>query len=236
MHAVLAQFDPTVKKTTSTDLPNPTARPFTSPPDNAPKASISVPDGSAEPDLLEDGIVEGGSEDSVSLSTLLPPDPLLDEVMHKIMFALEMVAWDRLPTQVVEAPEIRNLKLEAWEADSYRKLAEGRVEKGTAEWELLRFFLSSATLRLKMEEEATEIVHLEGTGNPERLSELLERSAQSLERARDTDHRFKWFIDDMLFRGETHKLEQIYRSRFRFLHAYSGLWLNHQQSGGLTPL
>ncbi len=61
-------------------------------------------------------------------------------------------------------------------------------------------------------------------------------SAQSLERARDTDHRFQWFVDDMLFRGDTHKLEQVYRSRFRFLHAYSGLWLDHQRCGGMTPL
>ena len=57
-----------------------------------------------------------------------------------------------------------------------------------------------------------------------------------LERARDTDRRFQWFIDDMLFRGDTQQLEFIYRSRFRFLHAYSGLWLVHQKSGGLTPL
>ena len=119
---------------------------------------------------------------------------------------------------------------------SYRKLAEGTVEKGTAEWELIRFFLSSAALRVKMEEEAAEIAHLEGTTNTQRLAEVLDCSAQSLERARDTDHRFQWFVDDMLFRGDTHKLEQIYRSRFRFLHAYSGLWLDHQNCGGLTPL
>ena len=40
----------------------------------------------------------------------------------------------------------------------------------------------------------------------------------------------------MLFRGDTHKLDQVYRSRFRFLNVYSGLWLDHQQHGGLTPL
>jgi hypothetical protein len=152
------------------------------------------------------------------------------------MFALEMIVWDRLPTQIMSAPEIRNLNLEPREIETYRRLAEGNVKKGTPEWELDRFFLMSAALRVKMEEETNEIARLEDANNPDRLYELLEHSAQSLERARDSDRRFQWFIDDMLFRGETQELEYIYRSRFRFLHAYSGLWLVHQQSGGLTPL
>ena len=99
-----------------------------------------------------------------------------------------------------------------------------------------RFFLTSAALRVKMEDERKEITRLDEANNPDRLFEVLERSAQSLERAREVDRRFQWFIDDVLFRGDTEKLEQIYRSRFRFLHAYSGLWLSHQRTGGLTPL
>jgi hypothetical protein len=152
------------------------------------------------------------------------------------MFALEMIVWNRLPTQITNAPEIRNLNLEPREIEIYRKLAEGKVDKRTPDWELDRFFLMSAALRVKMEEETNEISRLESANNPERLYEVLEHSAQSLERARDTDRRFQWFIDDMLFRGDTQQLESVYRSRFRFLHAYSGLWLVHQRSGGLTPL
>jgi hypothetical protein len=87
-----------------------------------------------------------------------------------------------------------------------------------------------------MEEERDEITRLESGNSPDRLFEVLERSAQSLDRARDMDRRFQWFIDDIVFRGETQQLESLYRSRFRFLHGYSGLWLAHQQSGGLTPL
>ena len=174
--------------------------------------------------------------EEASLGSLLPPDPLLNETLHKIMFALEMIVWDRLPTQITSAPEIRNLNLEPREVETYRKLAEGKVDKGTPEWELDRFFLTSAALRVKMEEETNEITRLEKANNPDRLFEVLEHSARSLERARDTDRRFQWFIDDMLFRGETQQLESVYRSRFRFLHTYSGLWLAHQRSGGLTPL
>lgn len=236
MQAVLARFDPAAKRSTTADETPRETDPFTAPPELAPRASIRNSGAALEPDLLVDGIDESGRRTGMSITALLPPDPLLNETLHKIMFALELVVWDRPPSQVSQAGEIRNLKLEAWEAESYRKLAEETVEKGTAEWELLRFFLSSAALRVKMEEEAQEIANLETNENPERLSTVLENSAQSLERARDTDHRFQWFVDDMLFRGDTHKLEQVYRSRFRFLHAYSGLWLDHQRCGGLTPL
>jgi hypothetical protein len=152
------------------------------------------------------------------------------------MFALEMVAWDRPPAQIAEAPQVRNLGLEAWEIEAYRLLSQHALEPGTAERELQSFFLLSAALRIKMGEERAEIARLEEAGNSDRLYQVLEGSARSLERARDIDRRFQWFIEDMLFRGETHRLEQVTRSRFRFLHIYSGLWLDHQRSGGLTPL
>jgi len=236
MQAVLDKFDPTSNRTPSADeitagIPIPDleiAAPSS--------ATDPTPDSVEEPELLSEEIEPSRSREAASLADVMPLDPLLNESLHKIMFALEMVVWDRLPSQIVEAPEIRNLNLESWEVEIYRKLAEGTVEKGSAEWELDRFVLSGAALRVKMEEEHDEVSRLENANNPDRLFEVLEHSAQSLERARDMDRRFQWFIDDMVFRGETSRLETLYRSRFRFLHAYSGLWLVHQRSGGLTPL
>jgi hypothetical protein len=236
MQAVLARFDPAAGRSPAVAEAPREGDLFTAPPDLAPRASITMSGTRSEPDLLVEGVDEPGRRKAMSITDLLPPDPLLNETLHKIMFALEMVVWERLPSQISQSSEITNLRLESWEAESYRKLAEQSVEKGTAERELLRFFLSSAALRVKMEEEAEEIGNLETNDNAERLAAVLENSAQSLERARDTDHRFQWFVDDMLFRGDTHKLEQVYRSRFRFLHAYSKLWLDHQRCGGLTPL
>ncbi len=229
MQAVLAQFDPAAKRSLH-------ARPegaTVSPTARTASHKIQPPDEERLPTESKgaDEKVEG-----TSLDNLVPPDPLLNETLHKIMFALEMIVWDRLPTQITSAPEIHNLNLEPREIEIYRRLAEGNVEKTHPEWELDRFILTSAALRVKMEEETNEITRLDDANNPDRLYEVLEHSAQSLERARDSDRRFQWFIDDMLFRGETQQLEDIYRSRFRFLHAYSGLWLAHQRSGGLTPL
>jgi hypothetical protein len=111
---------------------------------------------------------------------------------------------------------------------------QGSVEKSIQQ--LQQFFLTSAALRVKMEEERREIERLAVSAKPDRLFEVLETSASSLDRAREIERRFLWFIDDMLYRADTERLEQIYRSRFRFLYAYAGLWLDHQKNGGLTPL
>jgi len=240
MHAVLAQFDPSPRRLVRPDditAGIPIAG-LEAPVSTGGTGGGSTPLEEPERPATRAGGGAGGGDrqQETTLTDILPSDPLLNESLHKIMFALEMVVWDRLPAQVADAPEVRNLNLEPWEVATYRKLSEGNVDKGTAEWELDRFFLTSAALRLKMEEERNEITRLESANTPDRLFEVLERSARSLDRARDMDSRFQWFIDDMVFRGETRQLESLYRSRFRFLHAYSGLWLMHQQSGGLTPL
>ncbi len=115
-------------------------------------------------------------------------------------------------------------------------LVQEGVPSGTLEWHLHLFFLTSAALRVRMQDEASEIERLRSSGHSDRLVELLERSSQSLERAREVERRFDWFVDDMLYRGATARLEEVFRSRFRFLHAYSTLWLDHQDQGGITPL
>ncbi len=176
------------------------------------------------------------AEATASLEEILPPDPLLAEPLHKIMFALELVVWDHLPEQAAQAKELHNLKLEPWEVEAYRRLTEGTLVPECLEWELERFFLTSAALRVKMQEEFQEIRRLQATSDNNRLFDLLESSARSLERAREFDRRFQWFIEDLLFRGETRRLEQVYRSRFRFLQVFATLWLDHHTSGGITPL
>jgi hypothetical protein len=237
MHAVIREFEPLRRMTEratwqveanaavrdtpfSPDVPTDVieGEPFPEPPEAAGQSHLEPP------------------ATSGTLTEILAPDPLLNEVFHRIMFALEMVVWDRSPEQAVHAPELVELHLEPWEIAAYRSLVEERVGIGTTDWELEAFFLRSAALRIKMDGERSRIHNLAPTENADRVFEILERSGQSLERAREMDHRFQWFIDDLLYSGDTTRLEQLYRSRFRFLYAYSGLWLEHQSRGGLTPL
>jgi hypothetical protein len=233
MHAVIKEFEPLQRAVTTAK-----AQPEEPPP--APDSAFheDVPTDVIEGEPFPEGVqeAEAPQPEGATLTDVMPPDPLLNEAFHKIMFALEMVVWDRSPEQVVHAPELVALKLEPWEVRSYRTLVEHGVQSGTTAWELEIFFLRSAALRIKMDEECGLIENIAPSESEERIFELLEKSARSLERAREMDHRFQWFIDDLLYSGETEKLEQLYRSRFRFLHSYSGLWLEHQGRGGLTPL
>ena len=237
MHAVIREFEPLrrmtelAKRQAAVDT---TARttPF------SPDVPTDVIEGEPFPEAAEAPapVAPEPRPTGATLTDVLSPDPLLNEVFHRIMFALEMVVWDRSPEQAVHAPELVELHLEPWEIAAYRSLVEERAAPGTTEWELEAFFLRSAALRIKMDGERSRVHNLPPTERADRVFEILERSGQSLERAREMDHRFQWFIDDLLYSGDTARLEQLYRSRFRFLHAYSGLWLEHQARGGLTPL
>jgi hypothetical protein len=236
MNAVIAEFDPLDRASASAadatiDLPEVE--------EEAVNVAIGASSDADDPFPVAIPVSDDDTDSmpgATSLSDVLPSDPLLNESLHRMMFALEVVVWDRSPEQAVHAQELHDLRLEPWEVSSYRSLVERSVEGGTTAWELEVFFMRSAALRIKMEDERSEIENLSPGEDEEKVFELLERSGQSLERAREIEHRFQWFIDDLLYGGETEKLEQLYRSRFRFLNAYSGLWLEHQARGGLTPL
>jgi len=235
MNAVLEAFEPARRGAS-----HPSSQPAPDAGPTPPAAAVSAPEAEAPVDEWTPGSIPVASDEMAGgvlpLSEMLPPDPLLNESLHKIMFALELVVWDHQPEQLGTAKEIHHLRLEPWEVNAYRQLASGAVASGSLEWELNLFFLLSTALRVRMDEEVEEISRLNRSNSSDRLFDLLERSAQSLERAREFDRRFQWFIDDMLYRGRTDRLEQVYRSRFRFVNVFSRLWLDHQASGGITPL
>ncbi len=183
-----------------------------------------------------DGTVPGDRAEPPpeSPTTNLPFDPLLSEYVSKIVFALELVGRDRGPTEAVHAKELATLRLEPWEVEACRRTVSGHSTEGSLTGERDRLFLHSAALRVRLDEEAREIDRLQRRGS-ERLADLLERATASLQRAAEMERRFQWFIDDALYRGDTDHLEPLYRSRFRLLRAYSGLWLIHNERGGTSP-
>jgi hypothetical protein len=239
MHNVLAHFDSTAADLLGTIKERKPAPPAPATESDQRNDSEETPEPAGDLHQTANSPLSAHRPDDppiTSITDLLPSDALLNEVLHKIMFALELVVWDRTPEQVIEAPEIKSLGLESWEVRVYRNLVEKQSDEDSEQRHLEQFFLTSAALRVKMEEERREIERLAVASNPDRLFEMLETSASSLDRAREVERRFLWFIDDMLYRADTESLEQIYRSRFRFLYAFAGLWLDHQKNGGLTPL
>jgi hypothetical protein len=164
----------------------------------------------------------------------VPPDPLLQDYYGKIIYAIELVGSDLPSAEVVRAKELTTLHLEPWEVEAGQEIGAGKTGSTSLSDERYRLFFQAAALRVRMDEEAREIIRLDRRGS-ERLTEVLERANQSLQRASDVDRRFQWFVEDALYRGDTEYLERLYRSRFRLLRAYSGLWLIHNELGGISP-
>jgi len=177
---------------------------------------------------------EGETGAAAPLSPQLPPDPLLHDYISKIVFALELAGADRSAEEAVQAKELATLRLEPAEVEACRALTSGRADLGSLLGQRHLLLLQGAALRVRMDEEAKEIDRLQRRGS-EKLAEVLERATASLQRAAEMDRRFQWFIDDALYRGDTDHLEMLYRSRFRLLRAYSGLWLIHNARGGISP-
>jgi hypothetical protein len=165
---------------------------------------------------------------------LMPSDPLLQEYLSKIVFVLELVGRDRPAEEIANAKELVTLRLEPWEVEAAQRITSGGSAAGTLAGERDRLWVNGAALRVRMDEEAREIERLQKRGS-ERLAEMLERGSQSLLRAGEMERRFQWFVDDALYRGDTEFLQHLYRSRFRLLRAYSGLWLVHNERGGISP-
>lgn len=164
----------------------------------------------------------------------VPADPLLSEYFSKIIYALELVGADRPAAELVHARELATLHLEPWEVEACLYVSRRRDLANSLDDQRHQLFFQAAALRIRMDEEAREVIRL-GRRGSERLHEVLDRATQSLQRAADLDRRFQWFIDDALYRGDTEHLEKLYRSRFRLLRAYSGIWLIHNERGGISP-
>jgi len=219
---IMEQFDAAVSTMTVASPPAAQPAPPTGPPPGEVTEVIEAP---AEP------AVEAGPAD---VAGHFPPDPLLQEYLSKIVFVLELVGRDRPATEIVNAKEMATLRLEAWEVEAGQRVLGGASGDTTLAGERDRLWLQAAALRLRMDEEAREIDRLQKRGS-ERLAEILERGSQSLQRADELERRFRWLIDDALYRGDTAYLQPLYRSRFRLLRAYSGLWLIHNERGGISP-
>jgi len=164
----------------------------------------------------------------------LQADGLLQEYVSKILFALELVGDDRPASEAVGAKELATLRLEACEVEAFRRLTDTSAPLGSLEHERARLLVQAAALRIRMDDEAREIERLQRRGS-EHVAETLERASQSLQRASEIERRFGWVVDDALYRGDTDFLEPLYRCRFRLLRAYSGLWLIHNDRGGISP-
>ena len=151
-------------------------------------------------------------------------DPLRPYLV-RIASALSMFDPTTSPQQVVDAPTTRDLRLEPWEVSAHQKLfgsASPDAEEDTEDlWSL---YLRAAALRIRVDEEAT-ILSTAGAAGVEPDRGLMARAHASLDMAKELDESFGEFLREAVYYSNPTILHQLYRSRFRLLRSFSGLWL-----------
>jgi len=157
-------------------------------------------------------------------------EPLLEYVL-RIDAAIEAADPSLNAEELVEHPAARELRLEPWEASAYQKLVERlppEAEEDTEELWLL--YVRAAALRLKIDEEATILATAISAGaRPE--ADLLAKSKKSLDLAKSLDEQFGDLQQEAVYYSNRRILRQLYRSRFRLLRGFSGLWLIYDRQG-----
>ena len=151
-------------------------------------------------------------------------EPLLQYVL-RIDAAVEATDPTMSVEEFVDCPAARDLRLETWEAAAYRKLVDrmpAEAEEDSEELWLL--YLRASALRIKIDEEATIMSAAIATRvRPD--DDLLSRAKKSLDLAKELDEQFGDFLQEAVYYSNRRILRQLYRSRFRLLRGFSGLWL-----------
>lgn len=136
-----------------------------------------------------------------------------------------------MPEEVAEVPSVKEFRLEAWEIAAYQKLF-GRREAEADEdnEELWTLYVRAAALRLRVDEEATLLAAAFAAGvTPE--AHLMSSAKESLDRAKELDESFSELLRQAVYYSNPKMLHQMYRSRFRLLRGFSGLWLIYDRGG-----
>jgi hypothetical protein len=136
----------------------------------------------------------------------------LRQAVDKVLAAVEM--------GTASFGEIGNLGLESWEVRAAKRAI---ADNGRAISERDALLLEAAALRVRAEEEAGQWARAKKMGRP--LPPLRGRADETLRLAAEIDRRLAGLIEEAGEESLPEELKALVRSRFRLLHAYSGLWL-----------
>jgi hypothetical protein len=148
--------------------------------------------------------------------------PLTDDALEP--FLVRIASAIEISSSPADAP-LRELRLEPWEIGAYDKLYErAQPESDEDTEELWTLYLRGAALRVKVDAEATSLAAAMAAGvEPE--AELLNNAKVSLDCAKELDQSFADLLHEAVYYSNPKLLHQLYRSRFRLLRGFSGLWL-----------
>lgn len=158
-------------------------------------------------------------------------DAILERHLLRIAGAIDFVDGSVMPEEIAEIPTVKELRLEAWEIGAYQKLFERRAAEGDDDnEELWLLYVRAAALRLRVDEEATLLAAAVTAGvTPD--PNVVTGAKQSLDRAKELDESFSELLRQAVDTANSRVLHQLYRSRFRLLRGFSGLWLIYDRAG-----
>ena len=161
-------------------------------------------------------------------------DPLLGEGATKILSSVDMLRAGAGSGQAAYGASLARFRLEPWEVRSARRIqsTEGSASPEDAATDAL--LLEGAALRLKIDEIAQRLKPTSGAVAEPVEEAVLGQAAECLVRSQDVDRRFRQALEAVGPAGPQERLNELTRSRFRLLRAFSGLWLLHNArvSGG----
>lgn len=168
-----------------------------------------------------------GTATPVPAPPAITTDPLLGEGASKILYSVDMLRGGTGSGQAAYGAMLSRFRLEPWEVRAARRIqaAEPAPDLEAAAGDLL--FVEGAALRLKIDDVAQRLKPEPADPNEPATQADFDQAAECLGRAQDLDRRFRQALEAVGPGGPAERLNELTRSRFRLLRAFSGLWLLH---------
>ncbi len=166
----------------------------------------------------ENGLPESKPAEPLRIRTAYAA--LLADPLRQLLKVLENSEWTASPRVVATSVDAQPLRIEAREVLAYRRL---HVDAGF-ETELEQFIVEAASVRILITSHAEEII-----GMVDRIEDMsasiFERSRATCRLAGQFEHRFEYFIQQLVADGALNEARTLQFLRMRLLRDYSGLWL-----------
>ena len=167
-------------------------------------------------------------------ATALPVtvDPLLGEIASKILYAVDLLQAGTGSGQAAYGSALSRFRLEPWEVRAARRLQTGEAARDPESAAAEALFLEAAALRIRVDEIAQELKGSPASPEDVPPPPIFGVTTECLVRCQELDRRFRQALEAIGPDGLPEKLNEMTRSRFRLLRAFSGLWLLHNARVG----
>lgn len=159
-------------------------------------------------------------------------DPLVGEIASKVLYAVDLLQTGTGSGQAAYGSALSRFRLEPWEVRSARRLQSGEAARDAESGANEALFLEAAALRIRIDEIAQELKGSPASPEDNPEPPIFGVATECLVRSQELDRRFRQALEALGPGGPPESLNELTRSRFRLLRAFSGLWLLHNARVG----